>query len=238
MGNLKKISKGKLVLIRIVILAVGTLATFYFWVGYLPFIGNAIAEKKLTEYVHTQQENPQLIKPRFDWYDGKYVYVSNNGQSYSYRLQNNSIHDEEFNEQVNLEANSDYEEVVEQFPSNLEFPNGISVWTTVNADDYTIKAQRLYLLGIYNTEDLTEEESKRMAGRIAEDFCELMGAGYNFTGIQLNYADKNGMYEIAISADTFDALVDRELFQHTRKFSEDQLPLDYLEWLDRKRTDT
>jgi len=218
----------------VIILIFGTLVAYFYRIGYCPIIGNKIAEKKLAEYTNTQMQNPQPIKTQFDWYNVKYVCDLNNGSTLSYWLQHNTIQDEAVSVQVNLEADMDYNSVVGQFPSNLELPNSITVWTTMNADDYTIKSQRLYLLGIYNTENLTEEESQKMPASIAQDFIDLMGSEYNFTGIQLIYADNNGMYEIAIPADTFEPLGDQELLYNTRKFSEEKLPLDYLEWLEQQ----
>lgn len=72
-----------------------------------------------------------------------------------------------------------------------------------------------------------------MPASIAQDFIDLMRSGYNYTGIQLIYADNNGMYEIAVPADTFEPLEYYELLYNTRKFPEEKLPLDYLEWLER-----
>ncbi|MBK5263407.1 MAG: hypothetical protein JJE17_12705 [Peptostreptococcaceae bacterium] len=234
MRKLKRAYIVKLICLFVIILIFGTLAAYFYRIGYFPIIGNKIAEKKLAEYTNTQMQNPQPIKTQFDWYNGRYVCDLNNGSTLSYRLQHNTIHDEAVSVQVNLEADMDYNSVVGQFPANLELPNSITVWTTMNADDYTIKSQRLYLSGIYNTEKLTEEESQKMPTSIAQDFIDLMGSEYNFTGIQLIYADNNGMYEIAIPADTFEPLGDQELLYHTRKFSEEKLPLDYLEWLEQQ----
>ena len=133
--------------------------------------------------------------------------------------------------EINNNTNNNYQAIIKDFPSNLEFPDIISVWTSINADDYTIKAQKLYLLGIYNTDSLSKEESIKMPASIANNFMELMGRDYNFTGIQLLYADKNGMYEISVPANSFDTLEYEKLLVYTKKYPEEKLPLDYQEWL-------
>lgn len=234
MGKLKKMSRVKSVSLFLVILSLVTTGTFSYKVGYFPIIGKIIADKKLTEYNSTQSQNSQPIKTKFDWYNARYHYDLTDGFSLSYRLQHNTIHDEESNSQVNQRAKEDYNNILEKIPGNLEFPKSIDVWTTMSADNYTIESQRLYLLGVYNNENITEEESYKMPANIAKNVINLMGSDYNFTGIQLIYADKNGMYQIALPSDTFEPLEEKELIDNTVKFSKEELPLDYLEWLEKR----
>lgn len=87
-------------------------------------------------------------------------------------------------------------------------------------------------MGVYNTEDISEEESKKMCAIIADKFINLMGEDYNFTGIQIIYYDKNGGYECAIDAHGFKKLEYDEILSKTKKV--DRLPEDYLDWLSKQ----
>lgn len=214
-----------------VLLLLATLGMVFSRISYIPIIGNIIAEKKLNEYSINQMENIQKIKTNYDWYNGKYSATLNNGYKLSYELKNNAIHDEEADLLVNKKANVDYKLIRERFTENLEFPEDIIVWTLINADDYTKRYQRLYLLSIYNDDNIMESESLKMPANIAQDFIKYMGSGYNFTGIQIIYADKNGMYQIAIPTETLKPIQEKELLENIVKFSKEELPLDYLEWL-------
>ncbi|WP_416180013.1 hypothetical protein [Clostridium sp. HCS.1] len=198
-------------------------------IGYVPIIGNLIAEKKLSNYATIQKGNTQKVETKYDWYNAKYQSVKGN---LSYRLQRNTIYDENVSEKVSLSAETQYNKIKEEFPQNLSFPKGITVWTEFDADNYSIKSQRLYLLGVYNTEDISEEESKKMCATIADKFINLMGEDYNFTGIQIIYYDKNGGYESAISSNGFKKLDYGEILSKTEKV--DRLPEDYLNWLSKQ----
>ena len=220
----------KLIVFCSFIVSIVVLLSVLFRLGYIPVLGNIIAEKKISNYANTQ-----ITNSKFDWKNSRYVSTLENGYNLSYKLQHNTIHDEQMSTEVNNVALNDYQSIIEKLPSNLEFPESISVWTSINADDYTKKAQRLYLLGIYNTYSLSEEESLKIPANIAQNIISLMGKEYNFTGIQLIYADKNGIYEISIPANTFDAIEYEKLLENTKKYSEQKLPLDYLEWLKKHR---
>lgn len=213
----------------VTILSLVILVVSFYRVGYIPIFGNKIAEKRMGNYA-----NGQIIKSKFDWINSRYVSPLDNGYSLSYQPQFNMLHDERISIKINDISKNDYETIIKKFPANLKFPDNITVWTSINAEDYTIKAQRLYLLGIYNTDSLSEEESLKMPAGIAQDFIEYMGKEYNFTGIQLLYADKNGMYEIAIPANTFDVLEYQKLLKYTKKYPEQKLPLEYVDWLEQQ----
>lgn len=204
---------------------------FYFMysIGYLPIIGNVIAEKKLSNYITIQNGKVQKVKTKYDWYNAKYQSSKGN---LSYILQNNTIFDEKVSREVNLLVSKQYSKIKGEFSENLSFPSEIEVWTELNADDYSLKSQRLYLLGVYNTEDISEEESEKICATIADKFINLMGKDYNFTGIQIIYYDKNGAYESAISYNGFKKLEYDQILSKTKKV--DRLPEDYLEWLSKQ----
>ena len=217
------------IFIIILCILVAILGFLSYSIGYLPILGNMIAEKKLSDYSSIVSEKVQKIETKYDWYNTKYQSISGN---LSYRLQKDTIFDEKVAKQVNLVASEQYNRAKGEFSENLNFPTEIYVWTELNADDYSIKSQRLYLLGIYNTEDISEEDSEKMPATIADKFINLMGKDYNFTGIQIIYYDKNGGYESSISSNGFKELEYDEIFSKTEKV--DRLPEDYLDWLSRQ----
>ena len=211
------------------IIMLGLLFGLIYVTGYIPIIGNIIAEKKLSNYTTIQKGSTQKIETKHDWYNAKYQSVKGN---LSYRLQRNTIYDENVSEKVSLSAETQYNKIKGKFPQNLSFPKGITVWTEFDADNYSLKSQRLYLLGVYNTENISEEESEKMCATIADKFINLMGEDYNFTGIQIIYYDKNGSYESAISSNGFKKLEYDEILSKTEKV--DKLPEDYLNWLSKQ----
>lgn len=219
----------RIIKLCILISILGVLSYLMYSIGYLPIIGNIIAEKKLSDYATIQKGSVQKVETKHDWYNAKYQSFRG---SLSYRMQNNTIFDKKVSNEVKLEAKKQYNLIKGEFSENLSFPSGIDVWTELNADNYSLKSQRLYLLGVYNTEDISEEESKKMCATIADKFINLMGEDYNFTGIQIIYYDKNGGYESSISSNGFKKLEYDEILSKTEKV--DRLPEDYLDWLSKQ----
>lgn len=208
--------------------------SFFFKIGYVPYFGKIIAENKLNAYAKAQMQNETDIEVYYDWYNGRYVGNADFEQVLAYRLQNNSIYDGIKADQVNNELITSYKDIISKFLNNLIFPQHIMVWSTINADDYNLKAERLYILELYNNDDLAETESEKMPAEIAADFIEYMGENYNITGIQFIYADINGMYDIEIRADSYKPLEYEQLLKATKKRTDKELPLSYYKWLEEK----
>ena len=212
-------------------LAVGFGLLLCYGTQYVPLAGVLIARRQLSAYARAQRPGVRLEAVHHDWYNSGYSAVFDDGSTLGYNLWQNTVYDEALNEAVGQTAQKDYRHrVLGQFSPQLTLPDSIMVWTSLKAGDYTKKVQRLYALGIYNTADLTEEESHKAPAQIAYKIIGLMGTDYNFTGIQFIYADKNGMYDIAVRADTLTPLTEQQLLRHTQKRPEEQLPENYLEW--------
>ena len=213
-------------------LVVGVGLLLCYGTQYIPIAGVLIARHQLSAYVRSQMPEVSIEAVHHDWYNSGYYADLGNDSRLKYNLWQNTIYDGPFNEVIGKTARADYRRaVVGQFPPELTLPDSIMVGTALDANDYTRKSQWLYVLGVYNTANLTEDESQKAPAQIAKKIIDLMGEDYHFTAIQLIYADKNGMYEIAtLPADTFDPLTERLLLRHTQKRSEEQLPEDYLEW--------
>lgn len=211
-----------------------TLVTsFLYRIGFIPFVGKVIAENKIKAYAKVQLNKTEPIKMKYDWYNGIYVCSPHSGFALSYQLKNNTIFDGAANNQANADLIKVYKGITDKFPANITFPEGVYIWSTVNADDYDIKAQRLYLLEVYNTADLTETDSHKMPASIGADFIAFLGSDYNITGIQLIYADRNGMSDIEISADTFQSLEYEQLLKATKKRTEKEIPESYRKWMEK-----
>ncbi len=208
------------------------LAIFLSGGEYLPVAGNMIAEKKLTRYSEHMTRSGQKIETQYDWYNGKYAATGENAPNLSYRLKSNTIHDGTVAAEIDRGARMRFEAVKEELPSNLQFDSDIYVWTEIGADDYSLKSQRVYLLGFYNSQRIPEEESRKMPAAIARQAIGLMGDGYNFTGIQLIYYDRNGGYTIEIPAAAFEPLKDEDMLERTRKMDEKEVGENYLHWLE------
>ena len=230
----KNFSFIKFFTVLVVIMFNAILTGFFYRIGYLPFWGRQIAQTELTRYAASNFGSTTPVACNFDWYNGKYTSTADSGVALDYRLQKNSIYDEALSSQINRQADADYERIHQNVPPNLQLPKGITVWTEVSSRNYALKAQRLYLLGVFNDEALSESESLKAPARIAMNIIERLGDSYHFTGIQLSCGDKNGMYEIIIPADTFDALTKEKLLKHTTKIESDKLPESYLLWLAEK----
>ena len=106
-------------------------------------------------------------------------------------------------------------------------------WYAESTDNANKAVQKAYILGIYNTEKITEEESFNMPSKISQLFIQLMGDEFLFTNFQLRYADINGMYELITSNNNVKALSYEDLIFGTHKYRQDELPTDYLKWLDK-----
>lgn len=224
----KRINTAKLC---IAVIIIGFAICLFNRIGYVPIIGNIIAEKKLNEYSNTLEGNASRINTKYNWYNNIYQSINDNNYILSYRLQSNTIFDETVSNNVELLARKQYNTIKKEFSQNLSFPSGIGVWTELDADDYSIKGQTLYLMGIYNVDSISEEESKKMPATITQKFINLMGENYNFTNIQFMYFDKNGGYTIEIFNDTFNKLEYQDMLDKTRKMEEKELGEDYFEWL-------
>ncbi|HKM39488.1 MAG TPA: hypothetical protein VJ036_04380 [bacterium] len=230
-----KFSKRKGIIIGLgLIVVMVTFAALNHKIGYCPFLGKIIAKNKLTAYAQIQGWDRDQVQVQYDWYNGSYV-GSFGDRQLSYKLQNNAIYDEEANTRENAALEELYAPIRDQFPNTVTFPEHAFLWSMVNADDYTSRAQRLYLLGVYNTAAMTADESTKMPAAIAMEFIVGMGDNFNITGIQLIYADRNGMYDIEIRGDTFQPLEYEQLLAATKKRPEERLPESYREW--RQRVD-
>ncbi len=227
MKNKKVSTKRKIVLSCIAIILlfiVYQILSVFIW-------GVSIAERELSKYAKEVLKLNEKIECRYDWYNNRYAALNELGFTLDYRKQNNTILDETFSQKESEKANYDYNALIAKMPDNLTLPTNIMVWTEISADNYNVKAQRLYLLSIFNTEDISEQDSLLMPADIAMDVISELGESYNFTGIQAIYFDKNGQFEIVIPTGSLEPITVEKLLKNTKQIPADKYPEDYLNWL-------
>ncbi|RCX18849.1 hypothetical protein DFR58_104118 [Anaerobacterium chartisolvens] len=213
--------------ILVILISLTTLGCFmFFGMDYFPVVGGIIATNRVNKYVGKPINNV-----RFDWLNNKYICSLDDGYELSYNLHYNTIYDKRISDEVRDIANRKYLSIQKDFPTNLILPQNIDVWTEINANNYAVKSQKAYILVVYNLEVLSKEQSLEMPAKIAQLFVELMGNGYSFTGIQLIYADKNGMYELSVFSNAFELLKYEYMKENVIKYSKNELPLDYIDWV-------
>ena len=224
---------------RLLILAL-VLAALLAWLwqaaGYIPLAGAPLAKSRLTAYAR-QAGLPDELSVKFNWYDGHYdALPKNSGEPYpkvilQYHFDKGYIMDAALTRQINEQAEKDYAALKESFDmEGVTLAGGIHIYTGVSSKDYTQKTQRLYLPWCVNEAPLTPEESQAMPALLARRVMDGLGEGYNFTAIQLEYADRNGMYEIIIPISGFEPLTDEALREATAPVPPEDWHLNYKDW--------
>lgn len=204
-------------------------------IGSVYIWGVQLAERELTKYSAEILGLQEEIHCRYDWHNNRYSAINALDFTLDYRRDHDAIHDESFAQQENERLQGDYSKFVGTMNEKITLPRHVAVWTEISSKNYELKAQRLYLLGIYNTENLSREDSLKMPASIAMNIIEQLGGDYNFTGIQATYCDKNGMFEIAFPADSFVPITQDKLCGHTHQIPEDDYPESYKNWLAENR---
>lgn len=223
---MEKKKRNRLIIISGILCAIVAALLFLgLYSGYIPVVGKCIAVSKVNQYSENKVDDA-----KYDWLSAKYRCTLDNGTELTFDLNKMSIFDEKVSRKYNKKASTKYQTIVQDFATNLSMPKDIDVSTEIRAIDNNI-IQKAYILSVYNTEDLSEEESFGMPSEIAQLFIELMGEEFHFIDFQLIYADINGMYELITSNDNMKILSAKALKDDTDKLKIDELPGDYLEWL-------
>lgn len=191
-------------------------------------VGEIIANKKIEQYNSEVYNTNNIENSKYNFKSGMYETIQNKGNSYyvSYNLTNNLIWDEYQIHLWNDQLNCDFENVKSQMPNNITLqPPYIS--GLINENNYSNKTQGLYL-SIYNKGNLTVGESEKKAAEITVKVIDLLGDGYNITGVQIWYFDRNGGYTIEKLRNT--RLISYSLLlKNTRKL--DKLGENELKWI-------
>lgn len=216
----------KYVLIGFVLVLI--LTAIFYKVGYLPIVGELIANKKIELYKSEIYESNDIENTKYNLKSGMYETIDNKNKEYpiSYSLIHNGIWD---THQIDIWQNQlllDFEKVKSQMPKYVAL-NPPSIVGFVNANDHSIKIQMLYL-SIYNEEQLTVEESEKKAAEFTMYTIDSLGKPYTITGVQIWYYDRNGGYTIEKLRNTNPLNYDF-LLKNTRKI--DKLGENELKWI-------
>lgn len=193
--------------------------------------GVTIGERELNKYAHKSLGLDERIECRYEMYNNRYYALNDLGFTLDYRKDTKTIYNEAFSQEENEKASSDYKALLGKMPDNLDLPSDIMVWTEISTKNYDVKSQRLYLLSVFNEENISEKDSFQKPAQVAMDVIAGLGEIYNITGIQIIYFDKNGMFEIAIPSGLLEPLTMEKLLANTKERPEDRYPEDYKKWL-------
>lgn len=204
------------------------LTALFYKAGYLPIVGELIANEKIRHYKSEIYESNDIENTKYNLKSGMYETIGNKNNEYSisYSLAHNGIWD---THQIDIWQNQlllDFERVNTQMPEHVAL-NPPSIVGFVNANDHSIKVQMVYL-SIYNEGQLTVEESQKKAAEFTMYTIDLLGKPYNITGVQIWYYDRNGGYTIEKLRNT-NPLNYNSLLKNTRKI--DKLGENELKWI-------
>ncbi len=220
----------KIILIVVIVLFVGVVFMFINAFTGNPF-SKSIAKNKVQKYIHDVYSADSFVeKTSWSAKNGYYIVHAKIGNAESiFKYSSNQIIDENVTEYFQDLFNRDYNTICKSFNNvNLEFPEGIHVYTSVVTNDnystdfekLTIE-QKIYLSGIRNSDkSISENDSKHMAAQIAKEFLDKLDDKHNFRAIQMTYLDKFGLYEINIKNKN---LTIDELLKNTKKIDSKEM---------------
>ena len=196
---------------------------------YQVAMGPAIAGGKLKDYAKSQRPEQTMGAVSRDKETGLYEAALSDGTVLRYDMKANAIYDAA----LQGEGQADYAAAVARMPRELTFPEEAVITTQVDAADYTLRQHQLELGTVWNDSDITWQDSKKMPRNIARRLMDEMGADYQFTGIRMTYADRNGMYELVVESDASRALDDAALAEGCREYSVEEARAcqAYQDWL-------
>jgi len=187
-------------------------------------ISKSIAKNKLQQYVK-QVYSPDFTIDRLGYvltsssYEAEF-YVNN--ESLILRYDSNSISDENVNEYFQEKSVPDYNAAIASINddnNNLEMDSKIYTHIVANGrysnvlDELPIR-QWIYFSVKNFDKTISEKDSKQMPGRLAKQFIDSFGEGYNFRSIKMFYIDKFGVYDIIVNNKT---LTQNTLLRHTHR---------------------
>lgn len=194
--------------------------------GYLPIFGRYIAETKLNAYTNDK------LSVQYNFLDNIYIATDSTGSQLRYDLRANTIYDESHNIDIETQANEKYQLIVTSpLYDTAKYPSNISVWVQMDAKDTSVEYIKLYLMTVFDSANLSEEDSIRRMLDIVENICETINL--NITAIQFMYANYDGMYELTCDFGN-KSVLQSDLKNYIRKIDDKELPLDYIEWRENK----
>ena len=189
-----------------------------FWrIGYVPVLGDILAEHKVSRYAETIYGTETRIKMVYDpFFSGKYIQNGKPSQ-FEYDLKQNRILDKERTPKEVDAAYKQFEIVKANLPDDLTYNWNPVIYWYADGTDFSIVIDRFDLYGVYSSLQLTPEESMRRPAEIMTEIISGMGDGYQFRRCQFIYEDSNGVFQINFSADHPEELTFENLLNHTEQ---------------------
>jgi hypothetical protein len=216
----------RILIIILVIFLIGSFAIFKL-TGYIPLIGKMIAENKVNDYIKSTYGNTENVDLQFDLYNfGGYK-----SEDYIYDINNKILFDANMVEADMGKNEKACQKVFSMLNPNMTF-GSYHIVEYIDGSDFSKQYHRISIHSLYNLEEISEDNSFIRPAEIIMDFIDEMGSDYNFTGIYLNYYDKNGYYKVSVPYVDKKTITYDMLIENTEKVANDKLPLDYIEWRD------
>ena len=194
----------------------------YTLAGYIPVAGKYMADSKLSLY------SGEKINTRYQFPTCRYIASGSGGKLLQYNLYNNTIFDEAYNDTIANKVNRQYLSfIAESSTDMIDYPGMLSIWTSIDATETSEIYAKVYVMTIFDEGNIDEQDSEQQICEFAVQLIEYLDI--NCTSIQMVYANKWGLFELLCDSGK-KPLEYNDLAKNIRKFSEEELPLDYIEW--------
>lgn len=194
----------------------------YALAGYIPVVGQYVADSKLSLY------SGKKVNTRYQFPASRYVASGSGGKLLQYNLRNNTIFDEAYNDTITNQINHQYLSfIAESSTDTIDYPSMLTIWTNIDAADTSKIYAKIYVMTIFDERNIDAQDSERQICEFAVQLIEYLDL--NCTSIQMVYANKWGLFELLCDSGK-KPLEYNDLAKNIRKFNEEDLPLDYIEW--------
>jgi hypothetical protein len=227
--NRKKLKVKLFIVLSLIFLIIFSFIKFYSLP--IPIYTKLVSKSVIENYLNTEN-----IEVKYDSKNNQYsAYIGDRRISYDHNM--GTIYDSLVDAEIQKEADKLYTEYVNSKDfDNLELPEGIITYTSLNPADGTIARQKLYYLGVLECKDLNEEDSKNSIKNIVMDIIKELGNEFYITDLQFLYGNLNNVYEVDIHADSSLSLITESMIEsNIIQKEEDQLSMKYLEWRDKNK---
>ncbi len=159
----------------------------------IPFFSKYSVDKTLNEYLKTDN-----ISSKYNFKDNYYSVVYN-GEEYKYNYGNRVIYDPILDKKFQKKIDKDYLIIKNNNPYvDVELPKRVHLYTVIDADDFDIKVQKLYVIVVRSNQKMSFEETKNKIAEIILYILDSLGEDYNIRGLQFKYENLDGEYEVVL----------------------------------------
>ncbi len=200
---------------------------FHLFLGTpIPFLMKYKAGKYITSYLDRKD-----IKAKYDLKGNYYYHELENGDKIICDFNRKTLHDSSLWKSSYNEVNKKYSSIENSLNLDIILPKTIDIYSEFSLDDFNVKKEKLYILGIKDKRELSDQKSKEKIVDITMQIIECLGKKYHITDLQLSYANLSGYYEVYIdSYDSFIPINKKDVMNHIIKIEEEQWAEDYKKW--------